>query len=173
MIRSRPLIGRPPSPHHHHMVGKEGWPMRGRDLVMWSEGQWEASKKTAWEGDKHTNKHTDKRTSRLLERIGLRADSLKSVINKSSILTGDIDMFVRRPMCGSYDVLYRRCLRQGVTYNSFFENNCNIAKQSYHLFRKLSWLLHPMLDKSFQMWPSNHSISTSSPPLRHPHLRSL
>ena len=30
--------------------------MRGRDLVVWSEGQWEASKKIALEG---TNRHTD------------------------------------------------------------------------------------------------------------------
>ena len=42
--------------HHHHMVGKEGWPMRGRDLVMWSEDQWEASKKITWKGD---IRHTD------------------------------------------------------------------------------------------------------------------
>ena len=35
--------------------------MRGRDLVMLSEGQWEASKKIAWKGDKHqtSNAHRD------------------------------------------------------------------------------------------------------------------
>ena len=36
--------------------------MRGRDLVMWPEGQWEALKKIAWEGDKHTDTQTDMST---------------------------------------------------------------------------------------------------------------
>ena len=43
---------------------------------MWSEGQWEALKKLHLEGT-HTDRHTDGPTSQLLERIGLRADSLK------------------------------------------------------------------------------------------------
>ena len=43
-----------------------GWPMRGRDLIMWSEGQWEASKKDTWKGDRYT----DKLTLQLYERIG-------------------------------------------------------------------------------------------------------
>ena len=58
-----------PLPHHHHMVGKEGWPMRGRDLIMWPEGQWEASKKIAWKKG-HTYTQTHRRTSLLYERIG-------------------------------------------------------------------------------------------------------
>ena len=34
--------------------------MRGRDLVMWSEGQWEASTKTAPDGaDRQTDKQRD------------------------------------------------------------------------------------------------------------------
>ena len=34
--------------------------MRGLELILWSQGQWEASEKTASNGaDKHTNKHTD------------------------------------------------------------------------------------------------------------------
>ena len=37
--------------------------IRGWDLIMWTEGQWEASKKIAWEGDiRQTNKHTDMST---------------------------------------------------------------------------------------------------------------
>ena len=61
---------------------------------MWPEGQWEASKKFAWGGDRHVHKQTDTRTSRLLERIGLRADSLKKVshrpfmFNYSSVFCG-------------------------------------------------------------------------------------
>ena len=31
--------------------------MRGRDLVMWSEGQWEASKKITWKGDIYIYTH--------------------------------------------------------------------------------------------------------------------
>ena len=39
--------------------------MRGQDLIMWSEGQWEASKKIAWGGDKQThNSGTDFATTR-------------------------------------------------------------------------------------------------------------
>ena len=46
------------------MVGKEGWPMRGRDLVMWSEGQWDASKKNALDGaDISTDGHGDSMTN--------------------------------------------------------------------------------------------------------------
>ena len=52
------------------MVGKEGWPMRGRDLVMWSDDQWEASKKIAWEGDKQTDRQTDTQTLWLLDQLG-------------------------------------------------------------------------------------------------------
>ena len=37
--------------------------MRGRDLIMWSEDQWEASKKIAWEGDKQTDGHVDSLTN--------------------------------------------------------------------------------------------------------------
>ena len=45
--------------------------MRGRDLVMWSEGQWEASKKITWKGDIYINIYgLYRRTSRLYERIG-------------------------------------------------------------------------------------------------------
>ena len=47
------------------------WPMRGRDLVLWSEGQWEASKKTAHNGaDRQTDRRTLRRTWRLLDHLG-------------------------------------------------------------------------------------------------------
>ena len=52
--------------HHHNMVEKEGWPMRGRDLVMWSEDQWEASKKITWKGD---IRKKEKQTSWLLDQL--------------------------------------------------------------------------------------------------------
>ena len=45
------------------------WPMRGLKLIMWSEGQWEASKKIACEGN-IDNKHTHRRISRLLDQLG-------------------------------------------------------------------------------------------------------
>ena len=34
------------------------WGVSVRDLVMWSEDQWEALKKIAWEGDTQTNRQT-------------------------------------------------------------------------------------------------------------------
>ena len=43
--------------------GMGGWPMRGRDLVMWSEGQWEASKKLYGKGTRY-NIRTDIATTR-------------------------------------------------------------------------------------------------------------
>ena len=49
--------------------------MRGRDLVMWPEGQWETSKKIAWEGDIQTYIHTDIATTRSNRPRG--ADSVK------------------------------------------------------------------------------------------------
>ena len=54
--------------------------MRGRDLIMGPEGQWEDSKKIAWEGERQKDIYIYKLTSRLQERIGLRADSLKTLI---------------------------------------------------------------------------------------------
>ena len=51
------------------------WPMRGRDLIMWSEGKWEALKKIVCKGDKID---TYGRTLRLLDQSGPRADSVKS-----------------------------------------------------------------------------------------------
>ena len=47
-----------------HIVSEsreEGWPMRGLELIMWSEGQWEASNKITMKGDK---KHMDIATTR-------------------------------------------------------------------------------------------------------------
>ena len=49
--------------------------MRGRDLVMWSEDQWEALKKITWKGDirqtnRQTHKPTNKHTSQLLDPEG-------------------------------------------------------------------------------------------------------
>ena len=44
-------------------------PMRGLDLIMLSEGQWEALKKIAWEGDKQRN-NDNTRTSHLLDQLG-------------------------------------------------------------------------------------------------------
>ena len=41
--------------------------MRGRDLFMWSEGQWEASKKTGPDG---ANTQTEPRTWRLYDQLG-------------------------------------------------------------------------------------------------------
>ena len=42
------------------LVVKEGWPMRGLELIMWSEAQWEASKKVTWKGDrKQKDGHRD------------------------------------------------------------------------------------------------------------------
>ena len=41
-------------------------PMRGRDLIMWSEGQWQALKKLTWKGDINAYPWT----SQLLDRIG-------------------------------------------------------------------------------------------------------
>ena len=54
------------------MVGKEGWPMRGQDQVMWSEDQWEASKKLHEKetSDKQTDRKKDKLTSRLYDQLG-------------------------------------------------------------------------------------------------------
>ena len=52
------------------MVGKEGWPMRGRDLVMWSDDQWEPSKKNYMKRGHHSKKQTFKHTSRLLDQLG-------------------------------------------------------------------------------------------------------
>ena len=52
---------------------KKGRLMIGRDLIMWSEGQLEAFKTLTWKGDRQIYKLT----SQLLERIDLRADSLK------------------------------------------------------------------------------------------------
>ena len=38
----------------------EGGPMRGLEMIVWPEGKWEASKKTASDGtDKQTNRHPD------------------------------------------------------------------------------------------------------------------
>ena len=51
--------------------------MRGRDLIMWPEGQWEASQKIALGGDRQTDRYIQAWTSRLLESIGLRFNSLK------------------------------------------------------------------------------------------------
>ena len=44
--------------------GGGGLSMRGLKLIMWSEGQWEASKKIPWEGDTQTHRHTDIATTR-------------------------------------------------------------------------------------------------------------
>ena len=42
------------------LVVKEGWPIRGLELIMWSEGPWEASKKVTWKGDmKQKDRHRD------------------------------------------------------------------------------------------------------------------
>ena len=45
--------------------GGWGWLMRGLKLIMWSQGQWEASGKITWEGDKHSRDNT--RTDRLCD----------------------------------------------------------------------------------------------------------
>ena len=45
-------------------------------LIIWPEGQWDPLKTILWEGD---NTQTDRQTSRLYERIGLRANSLKTL----------------------------------------------------------------------------------------------
>ena len=38
-------------------IQKGWWPMRGQELIMWSQGQWAASKKTATDGaDRQTDK---------------------------------------------------------------------------------------------------------------------
>ena len=54
-------------------------------MIMWSDGQWEASKKIAWGGDRQTDRQIYRQiyklTSQLLERNGLRADSLKITIS--------------------------------------------------------------------------------------------
>ena len=46
--------------------------MRGLKLIMWSQGQWEASKKIALKGDKQVDNDEDDntRTSRLLDQLG-------------------------------------------------------------------------------------------------------
>ena len=44
--------------------GREGGPMRGLELIMWSQGQWEASEKTAPDGaHRQTSGHGDSMTN--------------------------------------------------------------------------------------------------------------
>ena len=59
----------------------EGWPMRGLELIMWSEGQWEALKKLQWKGTYiYIYIYIYNQTSQLLDRSGPRADSVKIYI---------------------------------------------------------------------------------------------
>ena len=51
-----------------NVVGGGGWPMRGRDLIMWSEGLWEALKKLTWKGDRQTK--TEKKVIHVYEQLG-------------------------------------------------------------------------------------------------------
>ena len=66
---------------------KEGWPIRGLELIMWPEGQWEDSKKLHKRGQ--TDKQTDKQSRRkqtdiaLYESIGPEGqcfEKIKSII---------------------------------------------------------------------------------------------
>ena len=57
-LHPSPLPLLPPSPRGGgvlSLVVKEGWPIRGLELIMWPEGQWEASKKITWKGDRQTD----------------------------------------------------------------------------------------------------------------------
>ena len=47
-----------------------GWPMRGLKLIIWSQGQWEASKKTTRERGQSHNTQTRKQTFWLLDQLG-------------------------------------------------------------------------------------------------------
>ena len=64
--------------------------MRGRDLVMWPEGQWEASKKTALEGaNRHTDGHGDSMFTNSAQwgRVGEKEDWHWTVFLKKSKTT--------------------------------------------------------------------------------------
>ena len=64
MTRSRPLIGQPSFPTIWWWWGEgRGWPIRGLELIMWSQGKWGASKKTASNGaNRQTDRHRDSMT---------------------------------------------------------------------------------------------------------------
>ena len=50
---------------------REGGSMRGLELIMWCQGQWEASEKTAPDGaDSHTDTHPDRWTWQLYDQLG-------------------------------------------------------------------------------------------------------
>ena len=64
-----------------------GWPMRGRNLIMWSAGWWEASdKSTSGRDIKHIYTQTLQLLTQLSQRVELVRIFLKSVLNTIFIL---------------------------------------------------------------------------------------
>ena len=63
--------------------------MKGLKLIIWPQGQWEASEKIAWEGDEqHTNTQTDFATT-----VEKHYFPLLVVKKNLHLFTSNLDMF--------------------------------------------------------------------------------